>query len=128
MAVKQAILQAKLDAVTANIEALCKVQGIKPAQATRPNLDKEELYNEHGERMFHEVTGRRLKQSNGKPVYKCWFPGQDAQQEDVPAKRFLIVVKPWEDGDLQVSKPDSAETAPALEKEGTALALRRTEG
>ena len=75
-----------------------------------------------------QVTGRRLKQSNGKPVYKCWFPGEDAQQEeDAAVKRFLIVVKPREDGDLQVSKPDSAEMAPALEKEATTLVLRSLE-
>ena len=147
-------IQAKLDAVTANIEALCKVQGIKPAQATRPNLANEELFNERGERMFHEVinvrvcahelaykttcwpgdlcshihmqthpqvTGRRLKQSNGKPVYKCWFPVEDAQQDDAAVKR--LVVKPREDDDSQVPEPESAEMTPALEKERTTSVL-----
>merc|ERR1711998_781446 len=74
MFIKHAILQAQVDALTKNIEALCKAQGVNVAKATKPSLDYAELYNESGMKMFDETTGKRLTTDEGKAITKCWFP------------------------------------------------------
>lgn len=86
MVIKHAILQAQVDALTKNIEALCKAQNVPTCKPTKANIDYAELFNERGEKMFDETTGKRLtSDTDGKPVTKCWFP-----VEELPAADFSL--------------------------------------
>lgn len=95
MFVKHAILQAQVDALTKNIEALVQAQGLSVQKAGKASVDEEDMYNESGVQMFDEGTGKRLKQPDGKPVLKCWFPpeGSDnnsGQPVQVPADEVVV--------------------------------------